>query len=1025
MNKIPIPIIIRLSIGLLSILFTAWSGFAQPNPSFPDNTFTIKQFKVKHLSPRQTLAAKDIRAVLLDHRQVLWLATQDGVYCLQDGKFKRFTLSTAYDIAEDGKGRLWLSDARGVQILSKDRSDWLKPGDLGIRIKFKPQATLLERLPNGDIAFFHGASLYHYQTKRQQYFKEAQIPSKMALGCHQMKYVPAEDAYYFSHSLQLLCRVKGQQVQFLTNTLRLLAPTSDTVPYTQFRRRALITEWGGSLTIVGLLDDFYLLNPKQSREDSVVWVKDKLSECSPLWQAIRGYVNSPVGRSAKLVWGKMMPTAVCTDGQGNWFISTMQGLFVAEELHLKPFQKLLIGYSTRGIDEDPQGRLLVGTYDGLYRFSKPLAQTPPQLWLPNFPIWDFLWQRDSLILATEAEPPLIKIPYTDATLSTLTNVTSGEYQNWTKHQFRPSFFEVAAVLSPNTKWNELQFRRGFYGIIFSRKLIRTRNRIWAIRGNHLMALSLRGLAAQTHRLNHPLEKVSEEQYAMIMAKDSSLWLGGTSGLIHVYPELGGQKIKQALRDVPDTLRKVVVKGLYEDSRGHIWIGTQDHGLARLEPKTRRVKWFNRSRGLSENTVYTIQGSHGDSLLWLGTQSGLGCLHVLSGKLINYYKRDGLAGNEFNTGSVYKAQDGRLFFGGVNGITHFKPWMPDFSTNAIKPYVTVELINQSKQKRRKLFLSPEEPTQVYANEKYLEIAFHANNWSKRPLQYRYQLKGADKIWRLIGEGQKLVFYNLKPRTYTLLVSVRSNTGFWSSPIHYDLHIAPSWYQTWWFSVVVVASLVLGLYQLHLLRMRVLRKEFQLRKQISDDLHDDLGSRLYSLRRIASEIVQSPGDKHKYLTNRFEQLSLDVLQSVRDFIWAFDPKYDSFDHFVKRLEDFAENTIGPNVRELVFKNTISNHEKDLGAIGRHHILMIYQELLTNMIKHTNSERIHITIYFRGSHLHISINNEFSGLKINEHGKIGEAHGHESLQRRLDAIKGSLIWEETEQMQHAEIQVLRHYI
>ncbi len=39
---------------------------------------------------------------------------------------------------------------------------------------------------------------------------------------------------------------------------------------------------------------------------------------------------------------------------------------------------------------------------------------------------------------------------------------------------------------------------------------------------------------------------------------------------------------------------------------------------------------------------------------------------------NYDVEDRLQGNEFNSNAYFKASDGEIFFGGVNGLTRFYP-----------------------------------------------------------------------------------------------------------------------------------------------------------------------------------------------------------------------------------------------------------------------------------------------------------------------------------------------------------------
>ena len=58
-------------------------------------------------------------------------------------------------------------------------------------------------------------------------------------------------------------------------------------------------------------------------------------------------------------------------------------------------------------------------------------------------------------------------------------------------------------------------------------------------------------------------------------------------------------------------------------------------------------------------------------IWMGG-NGLECLNPKTDKLIRYDKNDGLQGNSFKVGSSYKGADGRLYFGGINGLNYFYP-----------------------------------------------------------------------------------------------------------------------------------------------------------------------------------------------------------------------------------------------------------------------------------------------------------------------------------------------------------------
>lgn len=55
--------------------------------------------------------------------------------------------------------------------------------------------------------------------------------------------------------------------------------------------------------------------------------------------------------------------------------------------------------------------------------------------------------------------------------------------------------------------------------------------------------------------------------------------------------------------------------------------------------------------------------------------------------MNYYSGDGLQGNEFTHGAYYKDEAGKIYFGGVNGITSFSPRKINTDAKELKVYIT--------------------------------------------------------------------------------------------------------------------------------------------------------------------------------------------------------------------------------------------------------------------------------------------------------------------------------------------------
>jgi ligand-binding sensor domain-containing protein len=104
--------------------------------------------------------------------------------------------------------------------------------------------------------------------------------------------------------------------------------------------------------------------------------------------------------------------------------------------------------------------------------------------------------------------------------------------------------------------------------------------------------------------------------------------------------------------------------------GRVYVGTND-GLLSYELKTRKTHLYALESGLADNGISSLeQDKHGN--LWISTDHGLCRLDPKSGKANNYFVDNGLQSNEFSDGASYVASDGQLLFGGLGGVTWFKP-----------------------------------------------------------------------------------------------------------------------------------------------------------------------------------------------------------------------------------------------------------------------------------------------------------------------------------------------------------------
>ncbi len=164
---------------------------------------------------------------------------------------------------------------------------------------------------------------------------------------------------------------------------------------------------------------------------------------------------------------------------------------------------------------------------------------------------------------------------------------------------------------------------------------------------------------------------NEYVYALRIDHNGILWVGATD--LNAFDRKTKRFI--TLEDTLLMLRGAVIRSLYEDKAGVLWIGTWFRGLYEIERDRRRVANFrhdpNDSRSLSENHVISIfedsQGGH-----WFGTYTGgLNKLDPQTGKFLRFpWRPDHATGLNDNTiRAMYEDRAGNLWLctsgGGLN------------------------------------------------------------------------------------------------------------------------------------------------------------------------------------------------------------------------------------------------------------------------------------------------------------------------------------------------------------------------
>lgn len=249
----------------------------------------------------------------------------------------------------------------------------------------------------------------------------------------------------------------------------------------------------------------------------------------------------------------------------------------------------------------------------------------------------------------------------------------------------------------------------------------------------------------------------------------------------------------------------LVTALWLESDGTIWVGTLEAGLVEISPEGAARPWTV-ADGLLDESVMGLVGDR-DGRLWIATIGGLERLDPLTGEVRFFDRSDGLQSREFHQGATARDADGRLYFGGIAGLTAFRPDRLAEPSGEVRTVVTgIHTLDASLTDER----MPWRTSRVVLDHREPAVTFSFSVLDfVRPQRgtYRYRLSGLDSAWIDNGSRHRVTFSGLAPGSYRFQVLGANGTGVWSDvPAQVELRVlAPLWRRWWSLSALGFAAL----------------------------------------------------------------------------------------------------------------------------------------------------------------------------------------------------------------------------
>lgn len=609
----------------------------------------------------------------------------------------------------------------------------------------------------------------------------------------------------------------------------------------------------------GISDEFFVYHPQKGI------VYDLQKKISPL-----------------LTYGRPHITDMYFDSEDRTWITTYDGIFVItlrkSKFTILPSEKPE-DYSTRGIIEDDKGDIYINSYSGRIKLN-PEKGAIEEIREKGIYNWmgatkdkeGNLWFSEEKLMVEKYNP---------------SNEKSQYYHS----------VDTLNIPGPWSQWAMIRDKNG---------------RVWTGTDWGLYYIEPETGKYQRFRKYNNFSLLRKSSVYYMDEDESGIWIASSSGLYHLEHEKGITTRYAMEENIPYHIPYNHLLHFHRDTSGIFWLATKDGGLIRFDPKTGFHKQFTTAEGLSSNIIYAVY-EDANRKLWLPSNYGLMQFDMDNYRVNTYLTGDGIAHQEFNTASHYQDAKGRLYFGGLSGVTFFDPKdlivanttpVPLRMTRCrILSSKTGKLVDKTVEVSNfgKLVLSP--------SDKSFIIQFALLNYmNTQQNSYTYKIEGLDKDWTAIEENS-LRINALPYGKYILRIKGQGIKGEWSAnELTISIIVTIPFYKKTEFIFACIFSLLLLLfYFFYLYLQRLYKSKIRLKeaiKQRTQEIHRQKDE----IERQAEKLKELNTFQSRWFTNIAHELRTPltlILGPIREFLKTQSGKLDTD---IKSIELAEKNSVG---------------------------------------------------------------------------------------------------------------------
>lgn len=445
----------------------------------------------------------------------------------------------------------------------------------------------------------------------------------------------------------------------------------------------------------------------------------------------------------------------------------------------------------------------------------------------------------------------------------------------------------------------------------------------------------------------------------------------------------------------------------------MWAAT-GNGIEIFSTKGEILKPYPALAVLKDEAIYTLLPDE-QGRIWFSGIRGIGCITAKRDRVIRFSSKNNLQSLEFSYSAACKGPDGRLYFGGINGVNAIDPML--FISEKEIPPVRLFSLFVADTAWSGGIAAGKPQIRLSRDASHIRGSVYTDDYPDAGDQgFSFFLEGYQKEWSSSTSDAGFSYRNLPPGEYRLFVRYTDPFQNQGEPVLLlTLTVKPAFWQTWWFllllgvSIVVITVLVVRKVQgiRYANRIKALEQEHAIEKErlrISKDMHDEVGAsltRISILSEIARSQQQEP-EKSQKVIQQISEIAGNVVDELSEIIWAMNPKNDSLDNFAAYIRRYASTYLEPTAAVVKFHFPEDVPALHMPAELRRNLFLIIKEALHNIVKHAKAGHVVITLQINKKHLNMILKDDGDGFS--EELLTGTGNGLINMRRRMEECGGT---------------------